>query len=160
MIVAAKVNAKTVIFTDKHMNVDGKNILLENCKKNCILNIDFNKVVSKTKVQFEEVTWGKFTLNMININPVPDIIIAADCFYNMEDCDDVLATLSYWMEQNPSLIFITSYQIRSHKRSIAPELEKWNLKATEIPMDDIFENTMNDTPIEEIELFCFSKDRK
>jgi len=42
----------------------------------------------------------------------PDIILGADLFYDSSDFDNILASVNFFIENNPASIFLTTYQER------------------------------------------------
>ncbi|KAG0233112.1 Methyltransferase-like protein 23 [Actinomortierella wolfii] len=66
-----------------------------------------------------------------------DFLIGSDTFYHPPDFEPLLATVSYVIHRhNPECVFITTYQDRSAKRSIAHLLDKWGLEAQIIDWDE------------------------
>ena len=79
----------------------------------------------------------------------PDIIIAADCFYdNSSSYDALFATLDFFFTKNPDCRFITTYQVRSSQKSLQwLATKKWGFQAKSIPTD----GSDNE--------FCFSEEK-
>jgi hypothetical protein len=67
----------------------------------------------------------------------PDLIIAADCFYdNSSSYDSIFATLDFFFTKHPGCKFITTYQVRSSQRSLQwLATKKWGFKVRSIPTD-------------------------
>jgi len=66
----------------------------------------------------------------------PDLIIAADCFYdNAESFDAIFATLDFFFTKNPACTFITSYQVRSSHKSLHRLAARWGFKSRNIGLD-------------------------
>lgn len=83
-------------------------------------------------------SWGsfspKFLLEFCN-RPWPDLIIAADCFYdNKSDFDAVFATLDYLFAKNPNCYFLTTYQVRSSNTNLDRYIQKWGFNRQTIPL--------------------------
>jgi len=63
-----------------------------------------------------------------------DYIIAADCFYEPSDFEDILVTVSGIFQQSKRCRFYTVYQERSSRHSIQHLLKKWKLECKKIPL--------------------------
>lgn len=72
-------------------------------------------------------TWGLFLNRLSLIEPI-DYILGSDCFYESSAYEDVLISVSYILDNNPSAVFLCAYQERSSDWSIEHLLAKWNLK--------------------------------
>ncbi|KAL6476286.1 hypothetical protein MHYP_G00147850 [Metynnis hypsauchen] len=55
------------------------------------------------------------------------VILGSDVFYEPEDFEDVLVTISFLLKRNPYAQFWTTYQERSTDWSVEALLHKWNL---------------------------------
>lgn len=106
------------------------------------------------KVAVVPLKWGLFDANFFAL-PKLDVILAADCFYDPKDFDEILATVYALLEMNPGGRFVTVYQERrfslflrfspsvfltvlprhSSKRSLQPLLLKWKLTGRAVPLD-------------------------
>lgn len=84
------------------------------------------------------LSWG-LLLNSVNSCGTIDYIIGSDCFYDPTVFEDILVTISYFLDENKSAKFIFSYQERSTDWSIEALLKKWNLKCAHINIDRIGE---------------------
>jgi hypothetical protein len=83
-------------------------------------------------------TWGRFSSKVVQLPP-PDFILGADCFYdNTEVFEDLIASVAYFIKKKPSLRFLTAYQERSAQKTIKFLLQRWNLRAREIPLETFF----------------------
>ncbi|RWS04255.1 methyltransferase-like protein 23 isoform X1 [Dinothrombium tinctorium] len=123
-IVAAKIGAN-VTLTDTHKNPD----CIDLCKRNLTLNgLRFNDE-SENCVKVMHLTWGLFTKEVMELKPF-DFIIASDCFYDINDFEDILATISFFIEKSVDrkAIFFTTYEERNADWNIQCLLKKWNLK--------------------------------
>lgn len=83
------------------------------------------------------LTWGLFLGDIFDIGP-QDIIISSDCFYEPTVFEDILVTVSYFLE-NSNAKFLCTYQERSSDWSIEALLKKWNLKCSLIDLDSVGE---------------------
>lgn len=99
---------------------------LENCKNSCEAN-DLNNV------PVVGITWGQFTPELLNLQPV-DIILGSDCFFDTQDFEDIIVTVSFIMEKKTNTEFWFTYQERSSSRSIEYFLIKWGLECREVPL--------------------------
>jgi len=121
-IIAAKLGAN-VILTDA-----GR---FRQCQENSMKSCRLNNVVDKVRII--PLTWGDFTPSLLDL-PKIDIILGSDCFYSPSDFEDILVTIAYIMERNPSCVFWSTYQVRSCSWSIEDLLDKWGLTCTHIPL--------------------------
>ncbi|XP_064406396.1 histone-arginine methyltransferase METTL23-like isoform X1 [Halichondria panicea] len=112
-----------VTFTDREGNTCFQNAIKRSCDLNGIEGMEIT-----------EVTWGLFSPTLLTLPP-QDVIIASDCFYDSKDFEDVLATVSFLMDKNPSCKFWTTYQERSSNRTLVHLLERWGLEAAVITVD-------------------------
>ncbi|XP_074647189.1 histone-arginine methyltransferase METTL23-like isoform X3 [Tubulanus polymorphus] len=103
-------------------------------RKNAQDSCELNNILD---IPVLSITWGIFHPDILNIGAV-DIILGSDCFYDTKDFEDILVTVSYILEENPSAEFWTTYQERSADRNITQLLHKWNLKCTHIPIEDFY----------------------
>ncbi|KUF78052.1 Mitochondrial acidic protein mam33 [Phytophthora nicotianae] len=71
---------------------------------------------------------------IVSIFQAVDVVLAADCFYQSEDFEKVVATVALILRcsNSPSCKFYFTYQLRSINRSIAPLLSRWGLTARSI----------------------------
>ena len=118
-IVAAKCGA--------HVTLTDRPCIVENLKATCRLN-------DLADVKVFSLTWGIFTPDMFGLTP-PDIILASDCFYESQDFEDILATVSYFVDKNPKCTFWTAYQERSSNRTLSHLLERWGLSCKAVPLE-------------------------
>jgi predicted nicotinamide N-methyase len=139
-ILAAACGAK-VTLTDR----EEAPYILNNVKQSILLNnpVDYytgstNRVPIFLQTKVLGFTWGKFSTDVLMLDPV-DYIIGADCFYdNSEAFEDNISSVVYFMRKNKNLKYITSYQERSSHSSIDALLRKWRLRAKEITLEDFF----------------------
>ncbi|KAK2829205.1 hypothetical protein Q7C36_017195 [Tachysurus vachellii] len=80
------------------------------------------------------LTWGEISPELRSLPPV-DIILGSDVFYEPEDFEDVLVTISFLLRRNPSGQFWTTYQERSSDWTIETLMNKWNLQCTDVSLD-------------------------
>lgn len=129
-IVAAKVNAKKCILTER-ANEDK---ILENINQNIILNNVENICNSMP------LSWGYIDSNQLQAF---DYILAADVFYSSEDFDYLFMTIASIMSLNQNTIFLTTYQERTTKDTIRPYLDMYNMEATIIPRSSFLHQSHN-----------------
>lgn len=98
----AKLGASVVI-TDKPENT----VVLESYTQ----VMELNGVQSRVSVV--PLKWGHFDASFFGL-PKLDAVIAADCFYDPKDFDDILATMNALFEANPGCKFVTVYQERRY----------------------------------------------
>lgn len=85
------------------------------------------------------LTWGILLKSVFNIGPL-DYIIGADCFYDPTVFEDILVTISFLLSSKESTTdtkFLFTYQERSADWSIDHLLKKWNLKCSNVSLDDL-----------------------
>lgn len=116
-IVAAKLGAD-VTLTD---NCNRPQVL-ENMKRTCDLNGVDCKIMG--------LTWGEWDSMSFDLHP--QIVLGADVLYESRDFDDLLATVSFLLQNAPNTIFITSYERRSGHRLLEYLMMKWNLKCVKL----------------------------
>ncbi|KAL1517258.1 hypothetical protein ABEB36_001045 [Hypothenemus hampei] len=85
-----------------------------------------NNLSNSSQVRIIGLTWGLFLSNFESIGPV-DLIIGSDCFFEPTAFENIIATVSYILENNTGAKFICTYQERSSDWSIEHLLEKWSL---------------------------------
>ena len=112
---------------------------LRKCLQNCQISCETNGVNS---VPIIGLTWGLFTPELLNLDPV-EIILGSDCFYDPAVFEDILVTVSYLLEQNPRAQFICSYQERASDWSLEHLMNKWNLSCTSIALSSFDADTPN-----------------
>jgi predicted nicotinamide N-methyase len=137
-LIAAVVGASSVTLTDA---AHATAVL-----QNCLLNVQLNAhLFRECNVKVRGLSWGVFSGDVLfgMCDPPPDIIIAADCFYDSEDFDHVLATVAFFLRTNPAAVLYTTYHHRSANRCIMTLLKKWNLKARAIPLDSFVNSSKN-----------------
>lgn len=117
-IVAAKCGAKVTLSDSATLPKS-----LAHTKRCCQVN---NLKVNQD-IRVIGFTWGLFLNNLATIGPL-DLILGSDCFYEPSVFEDILATVSYLIESNPTAKFLCTYQERSSDWSIEHLLSKWNLK--------------------------------
>ncbi|XP_028843528.1 histone-arginine methyltransferase METTL23 [Denticeps clupeoides] len=120
-VVAAKCGAKVVL-------TDGAELplCLENCRQSCRVN-------NLHDVRVEGLTWGEASPE-VHLLPPADIILGSDVFYEPEDFENIILTVTFLLRKNPQAKFWTTYQERSSDWSIEGLLHKWNLKCKNIPL--------------------------
>lgn len=123
-----------LIITDKEMESNQRNKVLENLKYNLEIN-NFEK----TDYNVQTLNWGDFK-HLAKL----DIIIASDIFYEESRFKDIIASVAYLMKTNgnENTKFLFSYKIRDENASIEMELKHWELEGKSIPISGFltFEN--------------------
>lgn len=95
-----------------------------------------NDLVPGEDIHVVGLTWGLILNNIFNL-PALDYIISSDCFYDPTVFEDILVTVSFLLEQNPSAKFLFTYQERSADWTIESLLRKWNLVCRNISLESI-----------------------
>ncbi|KAL4114643.1 hypothetical protein PRIC2_014099 [Phytophthora ramorum] len=125
-ILAGLCGATKVYLTDRPDAVD--------VQRNAEANIKLNGL--EDRAQFIGLTWGDMLVpdKVLAIFRSVQVILAADCFYQSEDFEKVLATVALISRCSncTSCQFYLSYQLRSINRSIAPLLSRWGLSAKSV----------------------------
>lgn len=96
------------------------------CLKSCEASCKANDLESTVSVM--GLSWGLISPEVLKLEGNLDVILGSDCFYDPIVFENILVTVSYLLECNPSAKFIFSYQERSSDWSIEYLLHKWNLK--------------------------------
>ncbi|GFR67883.1 methyltransferase-like protein 23 [Elysia marginata] len=145
-IVAAKCGA--VVTLSDH-------IASPRCLDRCRHSAETN---SLPDVRVVGITWGRISQELCDLKPI-DIILASDCFYDTKDFEDVLMTMAFLLENNPSAEIWVSYQERSSERSIKYLLDKWDLSAEELdfPNMDQLDSSYENYKAHVIELFSIRR---
>ena len=76
-----------------------------------------------------KLVWGRFTSESISLRP--NIVIAADIFYNENDFEDILANVQYYFNHSCDA-FYAVVQKRGTSRTLGTLLLKWKMKVEEI----------------------------
>ena len=143
-ITAAKLGAR-ITLSDGHDFV--------NCRENCLAGVRANGV----EVSWVHLTWGRVTKEIVDLPPI-DFIIASDCFYDEKDFEDIMFTLAFLFDKNPTAIFWTSYQLRDCDYSIERLLTKWGMVCREISVSEFaVENDPNVSSAHDVRLFEIKK---
>ena len=100
---------------------------LQHIRRSC----ELNGVLSQVKII--GITWGLFLSSLFSVGPL-DIILASDCFYDPSVFEDIVVTVAFLLERNPSAKFLCTYQVRSADWSIEHLLNKWGLTCSQIPL--------------------------
>lgn len=95
-----------------------------------------NGLVPGQNIEVLGVTWGLLLNSLYSLGRL-DLIIAADCFYDPTVFEDILVSISFLLERNPTAKFIFTYQERSADWSIESLLKKWQLCARQVDIDDV-----------------------
>ncbi|XP_041719591.1 methyltransferase-like protein 23 isoform X2 [Coregonus clupeaformis] len=126
-VVAAKCGAQVILSDSAELP-----LCLENCRRTCEVNELPNVLVVG-------ITWGEVSPDLLLLPPL-DIILGSDVFYEPEDFENALVTISFLLRKNPVAQFWTTYQERSADWSIEALLHKWNLKCLNIPLEKFHAN--------------------
>ncbi|XP_077979862.1 histone-arginine methyltransferase METTL23-like [Glandiceps talaboti] len=120
-IVAAKCGAKVILSDAAQLPQ-----CLQNCKRSCEVN-------DLQDVSVEGITWGEFSPNMFTL-PAIDLLLAADCFYDTKDFENVIVSVNFLLKSNPRAKFWCTYQERNSDWSIESLLNKWKLECKHITL--------------------------
>ncbi|XP_013099590.1 histone-arginine methyltransferase METTL23 [Stomoxys calcitrans] len=126
-ILAAKCGAQ-VLLSDRSISEKS----LQHIKRSCTVN----NLRPGQDIEVIGLSWGLLLNSLWSLGHL-DLIIAADCFYDPCVFEDILVTVSFLLERNPTAKFIFTYQERSADWSIEALLKKWKLCALQINSDDI-----------------------
>eukprot|EP00301_Raphidiophrys_heterophryoidea_P012090 c18414_g1_i1.p1 GENE.c18414_g1_i1~~c18414_g1_i1.p1 ORF type:complete len:261 (-),score=66.92 c18414_g1_i1:67-816(-) len=132
-LVSAACGAKEVIFTDRH---NAPEVMIN---ANRAIDLNKHKFQQDISARVVPLTWGVFDFNTIQTAKSGiDTILAADCFYESGDFDDILASVSLFFSYNPQCVFVVTYHCRSGNHTIQHLLEETNLKVLcVVNMDNI-----------------------
>ncbi|KAM6957124.1 histone-arginine methyltransferase METTL23 [Aplochiton taeniatus] len=98
-IVAAKCGANVVLSDSTELP-----LCLENCRRSCTIN-------SLPDVLVVGLTWGEISPDIVLLPPL-DLILGSDVFYEPEDFENVIVTISFLLKKNPAAQFWATYQER------------------------------------------------
>jgi predicted nicotinamide N-methyase len=150
-LVAAACGA-SVLFTDDQSS----DLVLKNTKISLMTNNPVKWTLQTLKNETEMVdhkvehiflstskvipfTWGCFSPQLLleyQQRTWPDMLIAADCFYDNEsDHNSVFATLSYFFLKNPLCKFLLTHQVRSSNNKLQRLVQTWGFQCRQIPLD-------------------------
>ena len=107
-------------------------LVLHNARASAALNNIACRVVA--------LKWGEFNEGLFDLatqDKPPDILLGSDCFYDSKAFDDLLFTISYFFDQNPACVFVTTYQERNVDRSLWHLTLKWGISLKEILAPDV-----------------------
>ncbi|EEY58283.1 uncharacterized protein PITG_00929 [Phytophthora infestans T30-4] len=109
----------------------------DDIKCNAEANITLNGLDGRAA--FIPLPWGDMHVSdeITSIFRTVQVVLAADCFYQSQDFEKVIATVAliFRCSSSPSCKFYFTYQLRSINRSIAPLLSRWGLTARSICKD-------------------------
>ncbi|XP_042559340.1 methyltransferase-like protein 23 isoform X2 [Clupea harengus] len=100
---------------------------LDNCRRTCEAN-------SLREVGVVGLTWGQVSPELIALPPL-HVILGSDVFYEPDDFEGVLVTVTFLLRRSPGVQFWTTYQERSADWSIEALLHKWRLSCRLVPLD-------------------------
>ncbi|XP_028312110.1 histone-arginine methyltransferase METTL23 isoform X2 [Gouania willdenowi] len=101
-------------------------LCLQSCRRSCEANL-------LQGVKVLGLRWGAVTPDLCSL-PHIDIIIGSDVFYQPEDFEPLLLTVSFLLNKNPEAQFWTSYQLRSPDWSMVELLVRWKLSCHYVPL--------------------------
>ncbi|OWZ15249.1 hypothetical protein PHMEG_00011143 [Phytophthora megakarya] len=132
-ILAGLCGAAKIYLTDRADAVD--------IQRNAEANIKLNGL--EGRAAFIPLMWGDVHMSdeIISIFRTVDIVFAADCFYQSEDFEKVIATVAlvFRCSTSNSCKFYFTYQLRSINRSVAPLMARWGLTAKSISKSDLLD---------------------
>ncbi|ROL49776.1 Methyltransferase-like protein 23 [Anabarilius grahami] len=102
-VVAAKCGAHVILSDSAELP-----LCLRNCRRSC----DVNNLPDMPVIG---LTWGRVSPELLSL-PAVDIVLGSDVFYEPEDFEDVLVTISFLVRRNPHAQFWTTYQERRRQR--------------------------------------------
>ncbi|CAL5364071.1 unnamed protein product [Camellia sinensis] len=102
--------------------IDIKASVLANMKRVSDLNNLNSKVMG--------LTWGMWDATIFSIHQ--KVILGADVLYDTSGFDDLLATVTFLLQNSPGSVFITTYHSRSGHHLIEFLMAKWVLKCTKL----------------------------
>lgn len=105
---------------------------LDNIRRCCALN----QLEPDKDIRVLGLSWGLLPAAVRTIGPL-DYIIASDCFYDPTVFEDILVTVAYLLERNPTAKFVVAYQVRSEDWTIEALLKKWQLTCRHVNIDHI-----------------------
>eukprot|EP00051_Salpingoeca_urceolata_P021149 m.326661 g.326661 ORF g.326661 m.326661 type:complete len:311 (+) comp19743_c1_seq3:50-982(+) len=85
-------------------------------------------------VTVHPLLWGQVTPWLVSLPP-QHLVLAADCWYDSRDFEDVMATVVFLMQRNPRAKMIAAYHRRSAGRSFQYLFLKWGLSCRVLPWD-------------------------
>lgn len=103
-----------------------------------------NDLVPGRDIDVIGLNWGLLLKSVFDIGPL-DYIIAADCFYEPSDFENILVTISFLLKSTGAAAstgaapvkFLFTYQERSSDLSIEYLLKKWQLQCSKVSLDCI-----------------------
>lgn len=148
---AGKLGASSVVLTDKvseHVQaVQRHNIRLNNLDD---------------RLRAVPLPWEGKT--MLAFPPV-DLVLAADCFYDTVETDDVqlpqltrqvLSVIRFFLARRPTASALVVLHQRSGSRSVGHQLGRWGLASEAIPLDFLSQPTLEMLAGADLHLFRFS----
>ncbi|CEG39061.1 Putative N2,N2-dimethylguanosine tRNA methyltransferase [Plasmopara halstedii] len=125
-ILSGLCGAARIYLTDR---IDASDI-----QRNADTNIKLNGL--EDRAQYLPLSWGDMHVSeeIISVFQTIQVVLAADCFYQSEEFEKVIATVALILRCSASLTcsFYFSYHLRSINRSIAFLLSRWKLIAQSI----------------------------
>ena len=120
-VVAAKLGAYSVTATDADIEYVNKTKKL-------------NPVVQKI-LTCKKYIWGNVGAILHDFDN-PDLIIAADCFYESHQFEQIMKTVAYLLHCNKSCKFLFSHPVRDSLKSIRSLLKEYKLRGEVISSNE------------------------
>ncbi|XP_033826415.1 methyltransferase-like protein 23 [Periophthalmus magnuspinnatus] len=84
-------------------------------------------------VQVVGLSWGHISPRLLSL-PKVDLVLGSDVFYDPQDFESVLVTVSFLFRKNPLTQFWTTYQVRSSDWSLELLLSRWRMACELVPL--------------------------
>ncbi|XP_015918973.1 histone-arginine methyltransferase METTL23 [Parasteatoda tepidariorum] len=149
-ILAVKCGVAECIVTDSStdaLKVAHENLILNNC----------------SNFTLQVLPWGYLSPFLISHGTI-DLVLGSDVFYDPQDFEDIIVTVSYVLKKNTDAEFWCAYEKRCSEWNIQHLLEKWRLCCEEINLDSFGAEGTNvadsNLPgMKEIRLFVFRSEQ-
>lgn len=99
---------------------------VKSCQRSCEANNLNLKIIA--------VKWAHFNTDLISLTNL-DYILLSDCFYDPNDFEDIVVTISFLLSRNPGCKCIIGYQLRCASWTVSDFLAKWELSAEEVKLE-------------------------
>ncbi|KAJ0000923.1 hypothetical protein NQD34_005943 [Periophthalmus magnuspinnatus] len=103
---------------------------LPQCLKNCARSCHTNRL---KVVHVVGLSWGHISPRLLSL-PKVDLVLGSDVFYDPQDFESVLVTVSFLFQKNPLTQFWTTYQVRSSDWSLELLLSRWRMACELVPL--------------------------
>eukprot|EP00053_Salpingoeca_punica_P024850 m.221834 g.221834 ORF g.221834 m.221834 type:complete len:245 (+) comp72473_c0_seq1:101-835(+) len=139
-LVAARLGAAGVVLSDRARDA----AVLDNMR----LAVQMNNL--QQTVNVVGINWGEFSPAVVTMSP-PDIILAADCFYDREDYDALLATMVFFLEQKRSTAYtLTAYQHRTGPEALMRACGRWGLHCEAVGVEALDDKRLLDADADDL----------